>query len=376
MSGGRSRKRLLGAFAALCGAAAIMAGSGAGAEEPLAGTTDPERMRVGVVPQRPVAEGETERMRRAGIDSLRLWIPWAAVESTRDHYDWSGTDAVMRDLAAAGIDAFPFLFGTPEWAAHRDRFGCEREECIPYAPISIETRYAFARFAAAAVRRYGPDGLFWQENPDLPQRPIRAWQIWNEPNLARFYEPDADASEYADLLRLTSAAIRGADPLAEVVLGGLFGPSSTSRMIGARRFLKELYREPEIENSFDGIAVHPYSPRARGVLEQIRAARKVGRANDTGFDLWITEIGWSSAGRRDQNLVKTRREQARMLRKAFSRFLRRADRWNLRGAYWFAWRDTPRNVQVCAWCPGAGLLDQRGSPKPAYRELRRLTGTP
>jgi hypothetical protein len=330
-------------------------------------------MRIGVVPQRALAADETERMTAAGIESVRIWIPWASVEGHRDRYDWSQVDAVVGDLAAAGLEALPFLFGTPEWAAQRDRFPCEGEECVPYAPGSIETRYAFASFAGAAVFRYGPGGSFWEANPDLPERPIRAWQVWNEPNLARFHEPHADASAYAELLRPTATAIRIADPSAEVLLGGLFGPSSNERMIGARRFLKQLYREPEIEDSFDGIAVHPYSPRAKGVLAQIRAARNVGRAHDSNFDLWITEIGWASAGRRDQNLVKTPREQAEMLRKTFTRFIRRADRWNLRGAYWFAWRDTARDAPVCAWCPGAGLLDRAGSPKRSYRELRRLT---
>ncbi len=365
--------RLVVTVVALCATVVLTLVAMAGAEDPIAGSADAERMRVGVVPQRPLTDGEVERMSRAGIESVRFYLPWAAVEAERDRYDWSQPDSVMRGLAGAGLEAFPFLAGSPEWAAHRDRFGCEGGECASYAPASIETRYAFAQFAAAAVQRYGPGGTFWQLHPTLPEKPVRTWQVWNEPNLARFYEPDADASEYADLLRLTSTAIRVADPGAEIVLGGLFGPSSNSRMIGARRFLKELYREPQISDSFDGIAVHPYSPKVRGVLDQIEAARRVGRANDADFDLWITEIGWASAGRRDQNLVKTPREQADMLRKSFTRFLRRARAWDLRGAYWYAWRDTPRNAPVCAWCSGAGLIDKHGSAKPAYRELQRLT---
>jgi hypothetical protein len=371
--GGRLRTRLVVSVVALTAAAAPGLVSVAGAGDAIALPAAAEHMRVGVVPQRTLTGGEVDRMARAGIESVRFYLPWAAVESQRDRFDWNQPDSVMRDLASAGLEGFPFLAGSPEWAAQRDHFACEGGECATYAPASIETRYAFARFAAAAVQRYGPGGSFWTANPTLPEHPIRAWQVWNEPNLTRFYEPAADASEYADLLRVSAAAIRVADPEAEVVLGGLFGPSSTSRMIGARRFLKQLYRESEIEDSFDGIAVHPYSPHARGVLDQIKAARQVGRANDTDFDLWVTEIGWASKGRRDQNLVKTPRKQADMLRKSFSRFLRHAGAWDLRGAYWYAWRDTPRDAPVCAWCPGAGLVDRHGSPKPAYRALRRLT---
>ena len=32
-------------------------------------------------------------------------------------------------------------------------------------------------------KRYGPRGSWWQDHPDVPKRPIRTWQIWNEPHL-------------------------------------------------------------------------------------------------------------------------------------------------------------------------------------------------
>ena len=61
-----------------------------------------------------------------------------------------------------------------------------------------------------------------------------------------------------------------------------------------------------------------------------------------------------------------------MLRRLFTRLIRRADEWDLRGAYWYAWRDTERGEAVCGWCGAAGLRDRYGNLKPAYYELRQL----
>ena len=51
---------------------------------------------------------------------------------------------------------------------------------------------------------------------------IRAYQIWNEANLAREWDGKApNAKEYVDMLRLTYQAIKKADPNAVVINGGL-----------------------------------------------------------------------------------------------------------------------------------------------------------
>ena len=41
----------------------------------------------------------------------------------------------------------------------------------------------YTAYLSALAKRYGPKGTFWSENPTVPKRPIREWQIWNEPNL-------------------------------------------------------------------------------------------------------------------------------------------------------------------------------------------------
>ena len=366
-------KRLVAPAVVLVAALVVVAGAGGQEAAPSAAAGGGEPM-IGVVPQRSdLTEHQAELARAAGVDSVRFWLAWSTVEFQRDHYDWTGMDEIVRTSAIQGLDLVPYLFGTPEWAAKRDGYECEGFRCIPYAPASIETRSAFAHFALRAAERYGPKGQFWLANSELPYHPIRVWQIWNEQNSDSFFAPDPDPDLYATLLKTTAAQIYAADPGAEVILGGMFGKRSTTRLDRTTTFLRNLYRVPGVGASFDGVAIHPYDPTAKGVFDSVDDALKVIRRAGDDADLWITEIGWASSGKRTENLVKDPRLQARLLRRVFARFLHRAGRWRLRGAFWYAIRDTRPREAVCKWCAGAGLLSLADEPKPAYYALRRVT---
>jgi hypothetical protein len=312
-------------------------------------------------------------MRASGVDSVRFQLSWADVEAQPGEYEWSRPDELIGELAAAGVSTLPFLFGSPQWAARADGNDCEGGGCRSFAPASPETRAAFAGFAAAAVRRYGPYGSFWEAHPGLRPLPVRSWQIWNEPNLRAFFQPAVDATQYGELLHRAAAQIRDEDPTAEVLIGGLSGWRTTANMVSSGSYLRDLYAEAGAAEDFDGLAIHPYWGRVRGVLARVRHALRIARAADPDVGLWITEIGWSSAGRRGEYLVKTAHGQARRLRHAFERFLANRASWRLRGAYWYAWRDTSPALAPCAWCPGAGLVDRAGAAKPALRRFERVS---
>ena len=141
-------------------------------------------------------------MRSAGIEWTRTWFSWASVEAVRGEYDWSRPDALVEAAAEEGLSVLPMLFGSPEWVGQARRAPVRRFRLHPVrAAASTATRDAFARFAGAAVRRYGPDGGFWSQHPGLAYRPIRVWQIWNEQNMNAFFRPVADAE------RLRRAAV-------------------------------------------------------------------------------------------------------------------------------------------------------------------------
>ena len=78
----------------------------------------------------------------------------------------------------------------------------------------------FAAFAAAAVARYGPNGTFWPQCGCVAH-PIHAWEIWNEENNGYWWSGQASAAAYATVFSSTRTAIRGTDPNAVTVVGGL-----------------------------------------------------------------------------------------------------------------------------------------------------------
>lgn len=362
--------KVAGFATALLATAVVHAPAGQGGER----SKGDDGLVIGTVLQRWLDSHEGPLMRDAGIESVRFWLSWSAVEFAPDQFSWAQPDDAIREIVDQGLTPMPFLFGTPTWAAKRDGFRCDASTCGSFAPASTDTRSQFAEFAAAAVRRYGPGGVFWENNPGLPYHPISVWQLWNEPNLQSYWRPNVNAASYAKMVQAAAGEVRDEDPGAEVVLAGLSGDRSTSKRLSTQAYLRQLYRVPGFADSFEGVAVHPYSPRTRGVLDQIETVRSIASAHDGSFDVWITEIGWASGGRPRWALVKTLRGQARMLRRVFGRLIRHADEWNLRGVYWYAWRDTERGHAVCGWCGAAGLRDRDGGPKPAYHELRLLAG--
>src|SRR5205823_5737529 len=109
--------------------------------------------------------------------------------------------------------------------------------------------------AVALVRRYGPGGSLWRENPAVRAHPIIAWQVWNEPNLPVYWQMHPDAAQYTELLKVVGTAIHRADPRAQVVTAGL--PQSKLG-VSFETYLKAMYRAGA-QGAFDVLAINAYS---------------------------------------------------------------------------------------------------------------------
>ncbi len=315
----------------------------------------------------PFNELELRRLRAAGGEVIRTTFLWSKVQRTRlPFYDWSEYDALVARAAAAGVSILPVLIGSPQFVAPRGA-------APPTTPLG---KALFARYARAAVERYGPGGEFWRENPFVPYEPIEAWEVWNEPNLASFWtEGDPDAQEYAALLKLIGGAIHEADPRAKVVFAGMPEPRG-SRPIPADEFLADVYEVPGIEAAFDVVAAHPYAGSVGGVDRRLARLRAVMRRNgDEEKPLWITELGWSSTGI-DHYLVKDLDSQARLTRDTIAMLRERAAEYKLGTVIFFRWQDPDvgcSKVGGC-WYDNAGLFTSDERPKPAWKAFARGAG--
>jgi len=320
---------------------------------------------IGVSPQSVANSADLELMREAGVDRVRLPLYWTSVQEkvpTVAEADWDGFDREVRLAAEAGIHVMPFVWGSPEWVA---------PQVIDLPVRSAWQRWGWSKLLREAVRRYGPDGSFWAEHPDLPFLPIRRWEVWNEENIVTFAEP-VDPEAFARLVRISGRAIHGVDPGAEVILGGFFGrPLQVPPNAASGDFLTRLYRAGNVKRYFDGVALHPYVARAAAMRAQIENLRRIMRLRgDARTPIYVTELGWGS------NSGPTRWErglygQANQLSRAFAMLSANRQRWRVRGVWWFTWTDEGGS---CSFCRSAGLLTEKRRAKPAWYRFNAWTG--
>jgi hypothetical protein len=330
----------------------------------------------GVVPQAMPSVEQLQRLKAGGVDSLRVPVSWASVQSARGAgFNWSDADTFIAAAAAARIDVLPFLSTAPSWAVPVDRrFGSPA-----FLPVRTGLqRSGWTQFVEQAVLRYGPNGVFWAEHPNLPPRPVRAWQIWNEPNF-KYFVGRPNPAEYGKLVKLSSNAIKSVDPGAKVVLGGLFARpieatfhKKPPQAYFASDFLEGMYESnPGIKSKFQGYALHPYTGSWKNLNSRIEEVRRVLKFNhDAGKGLWITELGWSSEPPQPNNsFAKGVAGQARELRGAFRLFIAKQRLWHLQRVYWFSITDM---AGVCNFCGGSGLFADGFRSKPAWSAYTRF----
>jgi hypothetical protein len=336
----------------------------------------------GVVPQATPTLEQLQRLRRGGVRSMRIAIPWNSVQPVRNGFmDWSGVDRQIEGAVIAGIEVLPDLSGVPSWAVPTivvpGTHGIK-------APRNLPAQGAAARgwsaFVAAAVGRYGPGGSFWLEHPALPPRPIRTWQIWNEENF-EYFVARPNPAEYGRLVKLSSNAAKGVDGGARIVLGGLFARPAEALLkrkpplaYFATDFLDQMYeRTPGIRSKFQGVALHPYTGTYKRLTPYIEELRTVLKANhDAGKGLWITELGWSSKRpSRGNSFAKGMAGQRIQLQGAFSLLRAKQRLWHVRRVYWFSVDDQPGS---CNFCDGSGLFGEGFVPKPSWRAFVGFAG--
>ncbi len=296
------------------------------------------------------------RQRSAGFRLIRQTFDWSAIERERGEFDFGYHDDFVADAATADLEILPILFNPP--AFHSP--GGERrpgEDTPP--PKRLE---AMERFAQALVRRYGPDGSLWKERADVPRRPIRSWQVWNEPNVPAYWGGDPSAPEYARMLRRVGAAIEAADPEAEIVSGGI--PDSRQG-VSFERYVRRLDAAGGLKD-LDTLAIHPYARTADGMLTAVTGARRL--LTELGHPetaLRVTEFGWATEGPSSPFTVGVQL-QGDNIRAVIAELGRRAPELGLRSAIYFNWRDAPPYAgSRDFWGLHTGLLRRDGTAKPA-----------
>ncbi len=310
---------------------------------------------------------DMQEMRNAHVHTNRFILNWGWVESGPGNFRWGPADRFIGELAAHGIRAVPSVWGNPSWVA-----GSSSSPPVG-APV-MEAQWR--NLLKALVGRYGPGGVYWrtfyhqQFGAGAKPLPITSWQIWNEPNLKKFFAPYPSPGRYARLLQISYPTIKARDPHAQVVLGGMPGYGDVT----AWQFLGGLYSVPGVRAYFDATALHPYARDLTQFSSEVQRFRSTMKARgDAATPLWISEIAWGSAPPDKFGINKGLTGQAQLLRDAFKIILGHRAVWNVQRVFWYHWRDPRRPQASCSFCGSAGLLRFDRTPKPALAAFKSFS---
>ncbi|HEU4641500.1 MAG TPA: beta-galactosidase [Gemmatimonadaceae bacterium] len=229
--------------------------------------------------------------RALGVRTWRGSISWLEVEPERGRYDFGWLHRFARLAADSGITLRPYIAYTPEWAAR----GGEDSVAWNDPPRDGADWTRFVRALALALRRH----------PN-----VRSLEIYNEENTPQWW--DGTRGAYDSTLAAAAAAIREADPDAQVLLGGMVWPDAAwagAACDAARVDAVPFHAYPETWTP-DSVTVESY-------LHDFGWATflPAWRAHCRGAPVWIDETGFATVP------GKTERDQALWWARAIPTFL-------------------------------------------------------
>jgi len=315
-----------------------------------------------------------KKMRKAKVKTFRVSVFWKGVEPQRGVYRWGGIDNQVGQLAKNGITPILNVWGAPSWA------NGSFNPSVP--PLKGSAASAWKSFLKTAVNRYRKGGAYWRANPGLHPKPVTSWQIWNEPNLPKYFAKPGTAdppkpypetaTAYAKLVKSSDKAIGKADKHGKVILAGL-SSNAKKKKLAPDAFIKKFLKARKITKRFSAAALHPYAPKISKFESRVSKFRKaMDKHGAKKKPIWLTEVGWGSKHGHG-NLNKGKSGQANLLRQSFKLTLKKRHQWDVDRLLWFDWRDPPKGGPVgCSFCPSAGLIKNNGKTKPSYRQYKHF----
>lgn len=246
-----------------------------------------------------IADRDLDLMHEAGFNWVKQAFAWETIEGAgRGQFDWSIADRVVTHVNSKNLKLLARLGSDPDkqgfWAG------------APPANADL-----FAEYAGAIAQRYNCTA----EAVGC----IQAFQIWNEPNLAREWGGRRpNPAEYAEFLRKSYAAIKAVHPNAIVINAGMAPTGDDSDIaMPDDKFYDLMYQAMggSSDGYFDMLGVHGAGYAAPPELDPAEAAadkaryggyrffafrhvediRKImEKYGDTAKKIVLLEFGWTS----------------------------------------------------------------------------------
>jgi hypothetical protein len=244
-----------------------------------------------------VADRDLGLIQDAGFRWVKQLFSWQDIEGAgKGKYDWTNADRIVDQVEKYGLKLVVRVSQDPDrpfWAGD--------------AP---ENAGDFAEFVAAVASRY--------------KGRIHAYQIWNEPNLAREWgKKRPDPAGYARMLKMSYDAIKGIDPEAVVITAGMAPTGTdTNEAMPDIKFYDEMYKamKSDSDGYFDMLGAHaagfaaapevspdetaatedPYGGERFFAFRHVEDVREVMvKHGDQDKRIAILEFGWTTDDRPD-----------------------------------------------------------------------------
>ena len=207
-----------------------------------------------------------------GVKWARCQTGWCRCETVKGTYDFAWLDAVVDALLAGGVTPwFNLGYGNRLYTPDApDDFA------VGWAPVFSEEALAgWLRFTEHLARHF--------------KDRVRHWEIWNEPNISHFWQPEKpNAEDYTRLVARTAPVIR--EHIADSYLIGV-------ALAGVRIDYLNACFEQGLGGFVDAISYHPYRAiPEEGYDRDMTALRESIATYAPGRKLWQGENGCPSVG--------------------------------------------------------------------------------
>ncbi len=203
-----------------------------------------------------LADRDLKLMNEAGFNWVKQALAWETIEGAgKGQYDWSIADRVVRQVNQDGLTFLARVGSDPDlgnfWAGHPPQNGDNFADFV----FALASRYNCSATAVGC---------------------IQAYQIWNEPNLAREWGGNRpNPAQYAEFLGKAYRAIKRANPNAIVISAGMAPTGDDSNIaMPDDKFYDQMYQAMGGNSNgyFDMLGVHGAGFAAPPELDPAEAA--------------------------------------------------------------------------------------------------------
>lgn len=225
-------------------------------------------MQVFLFWQEEVADRDLRLVKEADFNWVKQEFAWRELEGAgKGAFDWARTDRIMDQIDSYGLKVIVRLGVQPGWATPN----------LPMPEVGPpDNMQDWADYVAAVATRY--------------KGRVDAYQIWNEPNLAREWgERPPSPAEYTEMLRVSYQAIKNVDPYPIIISAGM-APTTRNDNVAKPDvyYIQEMY-DAGAAAYFDALGAHGPGYKAAPETDPAEIANTPGLALPGDFENNVPE---------------------------------------------------------------------------------------